>query len=351
MIDIAYWGLLCCSIFFLLTSIYNVRVYRKIVSTKLRDGFEEKFISVIVPMRNEAENVDGIVLSLLNQNYKNFEIIVADDSSEDNTRLLLESYSEKIKIIDVPNLLDGWKGKNWANYNAYLNINPRSEILIFTDADVRFEQNTLKFANQYLLENSYDSFSIFPKQNFSGIGDFLIVPMFLSFLQICLVPWDFIYSRKNKKLSNAFSGYCGQFICITNESYKKFGTHESIKNVGIDDVAMARWMIAQDQNINWFVDNGTYVKCKMYDGFTSAFLGLSKVKLFKNAELQMITLNLGLMYLWLFPFYMLIKHKEYLIVVVILLLSRLIQSNYTRQDILYTLVFHPLQMISFFLFI
>jgi hypothetical protein len=63
------------------------------------------FVSILVPARNEAENINACIASLLAQDYPYFEVIVLDDASEDGTRPILECLrtgSEKLRIIDAP---------------------------------------------------------------------------------------------------------------------------------------------------------------------------------------------------------------------------------------------------------
>ena len=43
-------------------------------------------VSILIPCRNEESNVKNIVTSLVNQTYKNIEIILLDDCSHDNTK-------------------------------------------------------------------------------------------------------------------------------------------------------------------------------------------------------------------------------------------------------------------------
>ena len=74
-------------------------------------------VSVLVPARNEEHNIAACVDSVLNQNYTNFELIVLDDCSTDNTLEELKHYKNKdsrLLILEGRELPKGWTGKNWA---------------------------------------------------------------------------------------------------------------------------------------------------------------------------------------------------------------------------------------------
>lgn len=60
-------------------------------------------VSVIIPVYNSAETVERALLSVINQTYRNIEIIVVDDGSTDNTNDVLNSYKESITSIKQAN--------------------------------------------------------------------------------------------------------------------------------------------------------------------------------------------------------------------------------------------------------
>ena len=59
-------------------------------------------VSVIIPTYNRANFLKEAIDSVLNQDYKNFELIVVDDGSTDETASVLKGYYDKIKYIRIP---------------------------------------------------------------------------------------------------------------------------------------------------------------------------------------------------------------------------------------------------------
>ena len=52
------------------------------------------FLSIIIPARNEQDNIERCILSLLHQDYPDFEVILVDDNSTDNTLKVVREYRE-----------------------------------------------------------------------------------------------------------------------------------------------------------------------------------------------------------------------------------------------------------------
>lgn len=93
-------------------------------------------ISVIVCAKNEAENVKKFVPLLAEQNYPDYEIVLIDDASSDETLELFEAFERQysnIKLVKVQNNEAFWGNKKFA---LTLGIKAASkEYLLFTDAD------------------------------------------------------------------------------------------------------------------------------------------------------------------------------------------------------------------------
>lgn len=92
---------------------------------------KEKLISVIIPCYNTAPFIDKCINSVLNQTYKNIELILVEDCSTDNTKQVLKKYEkyDNIKII--------YNNENHGlSYNRNLGLeNSKGDYISFIDSD------------------------------------------------------------------------------------------------------------------------------------------------------------------------------------------------------------------------
>lgn len=107
--------------------------------TKSTKNNFNKPVSVIVCAKNEATNLKNFIPFLINQNYSNFELVLINDSSTDNTLEVLEQfqseYKSLIKIVDVKSNEQFWGSKKYA---LTLGIKAAEyEHLLFIDADCK----------------------------------------------------------------------------------------------------------------------------------------------------------------------------------------------------------------------
>ena len=95
-------------------------------------------VSVIVCAKNEAENLKRFLPSILNQSYPNFQVVLVNDASSDNTLDVMQEFAKinsKIKIVDVKEIEAFWGNKKYA---LTLGIKAaKYNYLLFTDADCK----------------------------------------------------------------------------------------------------------------------------------------------------------------------------------------------------------------------
>ena len=103
-----------------------------------------KLISVIVPVYNTEKYIEKCVMSILNQTYKNLEIILIDDGSTDNSAHICDSFAEKddrVTVIRQPN------GGVSSARNTGLD-NTHGDYIMFVDSDDYIAPNMIEFLSE-----------------------------------------------------------------------------------------------------------------------------------------------------------------------------------------------------------
>ncbi|HEX2970253.1 MAG TPA: glycosyltransferase [Bacteroidales bacterium] len=118
---------------------YYFYYYLAVSSFKPPDKTTElKPVSVIICARNEAENLREFLPSILTQNYPEFEVIVVNDCSEDETYNVLGDYLTKYPRLKVSTINKDPKFTHSKKLAQFIGIKAaKHDILVFTDADCR----------------------------------------------------------------------------------------------------------------------------------------------------------------------------------------------------------------------
>ena len=126
-------------LFLLIQLYYILFVYSKLSSYQIepiQEGTEFPPLSVIICAHNEQDNIPEFLPSILNQDYPNFEVIVVNDFSTDNTPWILHDFEAKypnLKIVDIKEHIRLKHGKKFA---VSMGIKAsKHQTLVFTDAD------------------------------------------------------------------------------------------------------------------------------------------------------------------------------------------------------------------------
>lgn len=105
-------------------------------------------IGIIIPNYNYSEWLDKCLTSLVNQTYKNFEIIFIDDMSTDNSVEIAESYKDKLDIKIVKLRQKRYNGG--ARNEGYLYLSNDTEYVWYVDSDDYVTENALEIINNNL---------------------------------------------------------------------------------------------------------------------------------------------------------------------------------------------------------
>ncbi len=229
-------------------------------------------VSVLVPARNEALNIERCVRSLLRQQYAPFELLVLDDGSTDATpellrRLAIES-GGKMRVIQGEPLPDGWHGKSWACYQ--LGLQAKGERLLFTDADTMHEPDALRRTVGAMDASGADMLSLMPHRELGSFWEKLVVPL-VHVILMCYLPLRFV--RTSRRAAFCFAN--GQFILFRRHFYNRINGHAAVKDSLVEDVWLCKSVKKAGGTVVAF--NGTdVVSCRMYRNFREIWEGFSK---------------------------------------------------------------------------
>jgi len=95
------------------------------------------FVSIIIPTYNRVSWLKGAIDSVLRQSYQDFELIIVDDGSTDDTKKIVTNYGNRVKYIYQPN-----RGPSAARNSGIEKA--QADLITFLDSDDRWMKNKLK---------------------------------------------------------------------------------------------------------------------------------------------------------------------------------------------------------------
>ena len=112
---------------------------------------EENKVSIIIPVYNAEKFIGKTIESVLNQTYKNWEMLIFNDKSKDNSLKIIKKYSEKderIKVVDSKENVGVVAARNKLIEIA------TGEFIAFLDADDYWKQNKLEKQIKFMRKNN-----------------------------------------------------------------------------------------------------------------------------------------------------------------------------------------------------
>ena len=209
------------------------------------------FVSVVIAARNEEENISNLLEDLIKQDLdkNNFEVIVSNDRSEDNTKNIIDSYAEKnsfIKAIHISKKYD-MATKKYALEKAIDKSN--GEIILATDADCRVPKTWVTSMAKLVI-----------KENKVIIGYSKIKSENKLINEIQKIDFLGIMTANGGLLTNGIvcSG-SGQNLGYKKEDFYKIGGFEPVKNKESGDDMYIVQAIAKIKGAAFNYDENSFV--------------------------------------------------------------------------------------------
>jgi glycosyltransferase involved in cell wall biosynthesis len=192
-------------------------------------------ISLLFAARDEEEKLPGALERLATIDYPGLEIVAVDDRSSDATGRILDEFARahhRVRVVHVTELPAGWLGKPHALQKAYEAAG--GEWLLFTDADVRFERDSLRRAVAMIQAQKADHLTLFGDVLMEGFWETVV----LTFFGLAMHTGNESH-RVSDPNSRAYIGV-GAFQLLRRSAYEACGTHRRLAMEVVDDMKLAK---------------------------------------------------------------------------------------------------------------
>lgn len=227
--------------------------------------------SVLIPARNEEDQIERAVRSILREEDVDLELIVVDDGSTDRTAQIVReiaSSDTRVRLETALPLPAGWCGKQHACYTlARLARNP---LLLFIDADVRLKAGALARISGFMEQSGAALASGVPQQETQSFSERLLIPL-IHFVLLGFLPIHRMRTRRDPVLGAG----CGQLFVAQREAYLACDGHRAIRGTLHDGSKLPRVFRAAGFATDLF-DATDIAACRMYSSNREVWGGLAR---------------------------------------------------------------------------
>ena len=330
-------------IFFFLILRFSVTLFNFISNPKLTSSGKHysDLVSILIPARNEEEDIITLLQSIKNQNYTNYEVLVLDDNSTDETYSICADFCKtdsRFQVLIGETLPEGWLGKNFAC--CQLAKAAEGKYLMFLDADDEIKNGLIDNAIHRMKIRGLSLLSLFTNQVTLTLGEKLVVPL-MHFLLLNLLPLRLVRLSPNP----AFSAASGQFMLFEAKNYREYQWHDQVKNKVVEDIEIMKLVKTCGLNGEALLANG-FIFCRMYRGFNEAVAGFSK-NLLAGFGNSIIGSSLYMLLILAGPIIIFFNMSSMLLVVAIslIVLVRIMIAFLSGQNAIHNVLLHPLQIL------
>lgn len=229
-------------------------------------------VTAFVPARNEAEVIGRALEGLIAQGAALDRIVVTDDGSTDGTVERIEHLVRdhpRLHLVHGPGPRDGECGKPAALRDAVAELRPKTEWLLFADADVVLARGALGALLDAARKASADLVSIVPRVEMETAIEKLVMPS-IGALVLAQFPPDRVADPARPI---AFAN--GQLILVRRSVYDRAGGHAAVASEILEDVRLAARVKASGGRL-LIVDGRRIAATRMYEGWAAIEEGWSK---------------------------------------------------------------------------
>lgn len=223
--------------------------------------------TLLLPVRDEAENLAACAATLLGQSGAAALRIIDDGSTDGTPQILagLAAREPRLTALAARPLAPGWGGKVNALATGFEGVT--TPWILLTDADTRHHPDLLARAHAAAAEHRLDALSLSGRQVTQGLGEGLLTPAAYALLDFMLGDWrPYARGEGPTPLAN------GQFFLVKADALRASGGFDAIAGDALDDVALARRLHAAGFKVG-FRRAGEALEVRMYSGARATLRG------------------------------------------------------------------------------
>ena len=190
-------------------------------------------LSIIIPARNEEQNLPTLLRSLAAQAIRPGEIIVVNDASTDRTAEVAREFGAR--VVNSPPLPEGWRGKTWACQQGAQTAT--GGLLLFLDADTWFDPDGLRRVLAEFQAAGGGVLSVAPHHAVRAFHE-----QFSAFFNLVMLAGTGAFTLRGDRL--APRGLLGPFLLIERAAYQRVGGHAAVKGRILENFWLAEQLRA-----------------------------------------------------------------------------------------------------------
>ena len=229
-------------------------------------------VSVVIPARNEAHNIERCLRSVLTNDYPNYDVTVVDDQSADGTGDIARGIAlenPRARVIGTGAPPEGWFVKQWACETGARTT--KGEIILFADADTTHSSDLITRSVNAMTRRNAHLFSVVGHQELGTFWEKLIQPLVFGLLSVRYGGTESITNSRfvTSKIAN------GQCLFVRRDTYEELGGHALVKSHVADDMMMAQRFFARGKKVA-AAEGLTQLSTRMYTSLAEIVSGWGK---------------------------------------------------------------------------